>query len=560
MRFKSYPFLIFFGFFVFNFDPVFGQNLNVPVIEEYVRRIQLQSDGALPHSFFVRPISISESKLARLDSILFPSENRNPNIRFSILPMVTTMAYNTKRPYGWGNKGMLPNVGFQTYLSGGVFLKLKFLEIQLQPEYVFSQNKAFQGFSSEFPTSILQDRFFYWNNGDNPERFGDEAISRFWWGQSSATLNFGPIGMGISTQNLIWGPGTWNNLIFGSNAEGFPHLTLHTKRPIKTPIGSFEGQLVLGRLENSGLAPSQSEFLNSRYFKPFDGDWRYLNGFHLAYQPSFLKGFFVGLSRTFQQYNKYRTNTFKDLFPIFEVFQKEGFFANGNTVIYDSKGQDQQVAVSFRYFSTQGKFEVYSEFGRRDHAFNWRDFTMNPDHARAYLMGFQKLVPLSVPEKYIQIRGEITHQQESVSRYIRYPGLDGNQTWHTHGLARGFVNRGETLGVGQGVGSNVQTMEISIIEGFNKKGLMLERLANHQDFYYRAFGNSDSGVDPWIDLSLGILWDHKVKNWVLSTKTQFIYAMNYQWQTTHTPSNEFEKGQNLLSFFGQASLVYHFTK
>ena len=567
-KFKATKKLILFFVGFLCFDSGFSQKLNsgMDVLEEAARRSQLIGDAPPVYSFQLRPLGLfpkdTLNAFSGIQDIFIGSKaerQKLSKVRFSLLPVISSSDWNTKRPYGWGNKGMVPNVGFQTYFSTGFFAKFYALEIQFQPEYVFAQNKSFQGFSSDFATSIIQNRFFYWNNGDNPERFGNEPISKFWWGQSSIMLNFGPIATGISSENIWWGPGQFNSLTFSDNAQGFPHLSLGSNRPIRTFAGNFEFQLIVGRLENSLLEPSQNEFLNDRYFLPFDGDWRYLNGMHINYNPSFLPNLFLGFNRTFQQYNKYRIKDFDGYFPIFEVFQKKTLFENGNSVNYDGKGQDQQVTISFRYLVPKANFEVYGEFGRRDHSYDWRDFILNPEHARAYIFGFQKLIKLPLPDEFIQVRGEVTHQQESINRYARYPGLIGNQTWHTHGLARGFVNYGQSLGVGAGVGSNVQTIEISKVKNLNKRGIVLERLANNQDFFYRAFGQNPE-KKPWIDLSLGFLWDEEFDRLILSGKAQFIKSYNYQWQSDGLSTEDYPNGQKLLSFYGSFNLIYRFSK
>ncbi|SDC84261.1 Capsule assembly protein Wzi [Algoriphagus faecimaris] len=555
-------FLVLMVFWAANNSSAQSLNAGFPVVEEYTRRAQLLGNSGQQSSFFIRPFDLKGIYKDQEDSLVlsfFPELIRKKGYSFGILPAINSTSFNSKRPYGWGNKGKLPNVGLQSYFSGGFFAKLFFLKIQFQPEFVFASNNPFEGFSDNFSNRVTRARFFYWNNGDNPERFGNEPISRFWWGQSSLALEFGPMDLSLSTANIWWGPGQFNSLTFSDNAEGFPHFSLKTNRPLKTFIGNVETEIIVGRLENSQIAPSQSDSLNRALFRRFDGDWRYLNAIHLSYNPSFLKNFFVGFSRTFQQYNQFRGNTFNDWFPIFEVFQKKTLFTNGNSVEYDSRGQDQQVVLSFRYFSNKGNFEVYSEYGRRDHAFDWRDFIMNPEHARAYLMGFQKLFQLEKPDQFIQVRGELTHQQESVNRYIRYSGLIGNQTWHTHGLARGFVNRGEALGVGAGVGSNVQTLEISKVRKMNKIGVLFERLENHQDFYYRAFGQN-SEKKPWIDFSLGLLWDHQWQNLLISAKGQFIRSSNYQWESASLSSQDFSAGEGKIAFFGQLHLIYAIKK
>lgn len=555
---KILCFFLFFGLPISGFSQLL--NTDTPVLEEYLRRSQLIKQFNSSYSFQMRPIRFEgrDSTLAsqEINSFLMgKSHVAKPQVRFHVLPLISTSELNTKRPYGWGNKSLIPNVGFQTYLTTGFYTRFHFLEVQFQPEFTFSQNKEFKGFPDQFSGKVTSARFFYWNNGDNPERFGKEPISEFWWGQSSVNILAGPMAFGVSTQNIWWGPGQFNSLIFSDNAQGFPHLSLNTRRPLKTFLGNFEGQIIMGRLEDSGLFPSQLDYYNQRYFRKFDGDWRYLNGLHISYNPSFLKNLFLGFSRTFQQYNKYRGKEFEDYFPVFEVFQKKTLFKNGNSVFYDSKGQDQQVAISFRYVVPNGMFELYGEYGKRDHAYDWRDFILNPDHARAYLAGFQKLFPIAAKDSYIQVRGEVTHQQESNNRYVRYKGLIGNQTWHTHGLARGFVNYGQTLGVGAGVGSNVQTLEISKVNGLNKRGLLLERLENNQDFYYRAFGQTkDRG--PWIDMSVGFLWDQRWDNFILSGKAQFIKSYNYQWQNANGSTRNLPTGYNPFAFYGTVNLIY----
>ncbi len=57
--------------------------------------------------------------------------------------------------------------------------------------------------------------------------------------------------------------------------------------------------MIFGRAEDSGLEPTQNNLLNDQYFRPFNGDWRYVNGISVAYQPSFLKNITLGLTALF---------------------------------------------------------------------------------------------------------------------------------------------------------------------------------------------------------------------------------------------------------------------
>ncbi|WP_236136108.1 capsule assembly Wzi family protein [Mongoliitalea daihaiensis] len=485
-------------------------------------------------------------------------ENDTIKLNIGFTPIYSTTEFNSKRPYGWGNGLMIPNVGLQQYFSGGVYVKHKFFEIQLQPEMVFAQNRQFDGVSEDLNDDLIRFRFRDWNFGDFPERFGDVAYSNFWWGQSKFVFKLGSYELGASTQNIWWGPGQWNSLLFSNNAQGFPHITLNTHKPAKTFLGNFETQILIGRLESSNLPPIQNDDWNQRFFKPLSSDWRYLNALLISYNPKWIPNLFVGLGRTFQVYNQSRGNNFDDWLPIFEAFQKERFFVDGNSVEFDANDRDQQVSVFARYVVPKAKAEMYFEFGRRDHALNWREFILNPEHARAYLFGFKKLFDLT-DQKLIQVRGEITHQQESVNRFIRYRGLTGFHSWHMHDTQRGFTNFGQPIGVGLGPGSNVQTIEVALVEKFDKLGLLFERLENNQGFFYRAFGQQNEHR-PWIDLSVGLLYDKQWDNLLLSSRVQLINGMNYQWQLHPDSTPEFPRGQNLFSVHSQVSLIYLFNK
>ncbi|WP_373495720.1 capsule assembly Wzi family protein [Aquiflexum sp.] len=535
--------------------PSVAQSLpaNFPIFEEYLRRKQLiDIDSSNKSSFLFKPLQFDS-----LNTQVYEGDFSNSKdvLSLKFLPILSTSRFNTNRPYGWGDYGMIPNVGLQQYLSGGIYTEWKFLSLQFQPEIVVAHNQFYFGFSPDFTDSEIKARFIYWNHGDYPERYGESVYSSIWWGQSKITGKFGAFEAGLATQNIWWGPGQWNALTFSNNAQGFAHFTLNTIKPAKTFLGNFEGQILSGRIDESGFAPTQDPDLNSRFFRDFSGDWKYVNAITISYNPIWTPNIFLGFARTFQVYREKMGNSFRDYFPVFTGVTKEQFFVDGNSVAFDSDGADQQISVYFRWIVPKSNFEFYGEFGRRDHALNWREFILNPEHARAYLMGFKKLFPIEGENRYFQVRGEVTHQQESINRYIRYPGLTGGITWHTHSPTRGFANLGQPLGVGIGIGSNVQTFEMAIVQNFNKFGLLLERLENHQDFYYRAqLQNSEHR--PWIDLGLGFLFDHRWKNFLISSKVQFINSRNYQWQLLDYSTENYPRGKNLTSLYSQMSLIY----
>jgi hypothetical protein len=528
-----------------------------PVLEESMRRKSLLGVYSRPYSFLFRSGLPLENPNDSTDAL----SDKRKKFEIGMLPFLTTVRGVSERPYGWGDYGMIPNPGMQSYVSGGMYVSWGGLHLTLRPELVLAQNLGFETGIGSFSTLEIENRFLLWNIGDVPERFGPEPLVAPWWGQSKLTYQVGAFEIGASTQNIWWGPGQWNSLTFSNNAQGFPHLTLNTIRPAKTFLGKFEGQVVMGKLSDSGVGPSQDNVLNEKYLWPFTGDWRYLNAITVSWNPRWINGLYLGFARTHHAYNDMRGDGFIDWFPIFEVFQKEKFFTNGNSVEYDANGRSQQFTIFGRWVVQKTKSEIYFEFGRRDHAYNWRDFTLSPEHARAYLMGFNQLIKIPTWKNMLQIRAEMTHQQESINRYIRndWTYINGGFTWHTHGIARGFVNYGQPLGVGIGTGSNVQTLEMSLVNGVTKKGFLFERLANNQDYYYRALFEY-SQRKPWVDYSLGFLYDKQFGRLLLSSKLQVIHARNYQWQLDPLSTPEFPRGRSLTSVLGQVSAVYFWNR
>jgi hypothetical protein len=551
---KIYLFIylfLFFNFLVNAQETAFGNQ----TVDDFLRRKDLIEKEYEKKGWMLRSTSgsIEESFYPR-DSVF----QKKKLFNYKIFPLYFNTRLDGRRPYVGGEYGMIPARGTQGFFSTGIQARFSFLYVQFQPEFVTAQNLPFSGFPDSFPTGTISARFLYWNISDNPERFGNSTYTKAFWGQSNFSFRAGAFELGGGTKNFWWGPGQWNSLIFSTNASGFPNISLNTTKPAKTFLGHFEGQVLIGRLEPSGFPGSQSEELNSKFFSPLNPDWRYINAFMLSYTPKWIPNLSLGIARSFLQYGEFVKPTFSGLFPMFEPFQKEKFFEGDDTFFgdYDTRQNDKsQQAVAFgRYVFTKGEGEIYFQFGRRDHAFNWREFILNPEHARAYQFGFIKLANLPGSHRLLQLRGEITHQQESVNRNLRYD-LRGGISWHTHGDKRGFGHFGQPLGVGIGTGSNVQTLEISLIEDWKKWGVLFERLENNQDFYYRAFGQQGERK-PWIDWSTALLWSTSYKDLFISTRIQGTYARSYQWGLSETSTPEFSVSQNLLSLHSQVNLIY----
>ena len=509
---------------------VFSQTLPVgqlQQIDDAFRRQQLLGNDTSKASFMLRPIYLSEVNDFNLGGDddfstgsfrkqLFRSKNGLASVY--ALPVLTQFQYNTHHPYGWNDGAMIPAKGFQSLVSAGFYAKIGPLHIQLKPEFVFAENRDFVEPSEPMPfkPSVLAGMYQYI---DLPEKFGNGKYSKANWGQSSIRLNVGPMSLGLSNENLWWGPGVRNSLLMSNNANGFKHLTLNTTRPVNTPIGSFETQLIAGRLEKSGYPGSQ--YVTPRV-KP--DDWRYLSGFTFSFNPKWVPGLYLGFDRSYIIYNKDLGSGFFDYFPVFSALEKVAYENpdDPNYDFEDAKRRDQYFSLFARWVMPESHAEVYAQYGKTDHNKNLRDIALEPESSRAYILGFRKLVPLAKDNEYIQVGLEVTQMEKGATKTVR-----SNGTWYSHSqVLDGYTNNGQVLGAGIGPGSNLQSFDVSWVKGLKKIGLQLERLVNNNDWMYRT---APSIRRHWVDLSAGGKFDWTYKNFIFNSQLTYIRSLNYQY-------------------------------
>lgn len=521
-------FSLIFGFFLtLSVSNLMAQNLSVGLanMEDYFRRSQLLGQLDSTVSFNVRPISL---QLLRVDDDNEISILNNPQdsvqTQWKLLPIYWQQKFNTHHPYSWNDGIMIPAKGYQTSLSGGFFFKSGIFSIQLRPELLFAENSYF----SEYPSN--------YNGNDMPQRFGDKNYKNISWGQSRIGLNFRKFSIALSNENLWWGPGIQNALLISNTAPGFKHITFNTIKPIHTYIGSIEGQMIFGRLENSS------------YLFEVSDNWRYLTGFNLSYQPKWIPGLFLGITRSFQTYSN---NLIKlsDYLPLFTAYQKVND-TNQNQSGSDNK--DQITSLYLRWLLKKSHSEIYFEYGLNDNSYNIRDFFLSPQHSRAYLFGLRKLFKMNDKEnEYFQIGLELTQMSQSIDRILRNAG-----SWYTHyQIYEGHTNKGQVLGAGVGPGGNIQTLNLGWYKGFKHLGLQFERYEHNADFYDATFANPINN-GQWIDLSAAAISNWNYNRFLVNAKLQAIESINYQWNSGY---NGLPK-QNVLNMNLELGITYFFNQ
>lgn len=526
MQFKSR--FLFCTFLVLATKLVFSQTLPVgtPALEENWRRLQVKGLKDINTSFTIRPLD--STSLIGYDSSVFNQSERSKNDFYflrkkgtiRLLPVTLSQQFNHHHPYGWNDGSMIPSKGYETLVSAGFFSKLGILSVQIRPEFVYAQNKSFPEFPSSHNDTVWSNYYAFLNIIDNPDTYGSNPYAKAFLGQSSIRLNFKKLSFGLSTENLWWGPGIRNSIIMSNNAPGFPHVTFNSSAPVNSAIGSFEWQIISAQLKNSNILPADTSRTfdgQQLYTRKYNGD-RYLNGMVITWHPKWTKGLHLGFTRMFYTYQT-DLQKLEDYLPIFSSFFKS------NTNNEDSKRKDQMLSLFFRLIMPKEGAELYAEFGRNDHSQNLRDFILEPEHARAYIIGFRKIFERKAKADF-ELFMELTQLQLTPTTRVRE-----QNSWYAHGLVRqGYTHQGQVIGAGIGPGSNSQSIGINWIKGLEKFGVTLERVVHNNDFYFNAFESKRNFGSHWTDISLGLN-----KNWI---KNRFVYtanvslirSLNYQWR------------------------------
>jgi hypothetical protein len=575
----SFGILSFFLIYIIAFSvQLQAQSLPVgtPVLEDAYRRAQLLGQVDSSVSFTARPFfpttalklkngfdpdsSLEKKSWDRHYSILKFNKGKGMIL---LLPITWINQFNSDRPAGLNDGAMIPARGYQTLFSGGIYAQYGHLSIQLRPEFVNAKNDNYQGFPHTLTDPVLADQrwyqyyHYYLNNIDLPDRFGEESYQKTFWGQSSIRLNYGAISFGLSTENLWWGPGMQNSLLMTNSAPGFTHFTLNTVRPVRTTIGSFEGQIISGKLKNSGFTPPEpTRNYNGGppLYEPKPDDWRYINGMVLSYQPKWVPGLFLGITRSFQVYemdmgNRRGAVNIGDLLPVFSPLSEKGAGNASDSV----KKRDQLSSVFMRWVWLKSHGEVYVEYGRSDNFRDQRDLTVEASYSNAYILGLRKLFPLkSYKDEYIQFNMELTQLEMNPTTRNR-----GGQSWYLSSVVKdGYTNQGQLLGAGIGPGSNLQTINISWVKSLKSVGIQFERYMHNNDFYYSYIKDIRS---HWVDLSAALLAEWDFKNLLLNVKAEGIQSLNYEWvYDSPLPPAYWVAGKDLFNFHLQMGVTYRF--
>lgn len=513
----------------------FAQTIPVATVgfDDQLRVLQLQGKIGAQHSLMARPFFTN--KQITTDSIIqlidpdfqYQSVKKkmgNGKIQVELLPFHQYTKFNTDRPYSWNQPGFIQAKGIQTSLSAGVHLSSGWFSIQLKPEFNYANNPTFP----------------FNNNFGAPTRGN---YSKFFLGQSSIRISKNKLSIGLSTENIYWGPGLHNSLLMSANAPGFAHLTFNTTEPIKTPIGNFEWQLIGGKLIEDTSLLLENKLMSTNYYNPntYTGDgnsgpydpkksWRYLSGITLTYNPKWIKGLFLSINRVGYAYHyKIENNaagyTFMQrYFPVLFGVLRESY-PFGTPTAVSPVGIKQIASISARFLFPNSHAEIYTEYGYGDNFTNLRDWNTDAPHSTAYLVGFRKLKEIK-PNQWLDFNAEYTRMSEPINYLLRSAA-----NWYTY--EGGYTNQNRILGAGVGSGNNVFTAKLNLIKGFTKWGMIIQNIYHGPTTIVSGgniFGLRDT---KWNDFAIGFNGQKRFNKWIISGELQSVNTKNYAWD----PSN-----------------------
>ncbi len=516
-------------FFSFSFSG-FSQSGLINEIElTDVKRIAQLTDTAVAEnvSFLIRSFN-------QYQTLLATNQKKSKWPQASLLHVTISNQQNSKLSFGFNDGSMYPNVGSQQRASIGVGIKWGKLAIQLSPEWVSAANKTPEPFTTDPIYGNYWPKYYTYvvNKIDILNRFGKEPLKKFFYGQSSVRLNMKDLSLGVSNENLWWGPGLRNSLVMTNNAQGFLHVSLNTIKPIKTIIGSFESQIIVGNLDSTGFENPDNEIMNTIWpggiAKKHTYD-RMINGVVFTWQPIWLKNFYVGFANTTQWYVNDSLPLGKYIPVIFPFSLSKG------------KPRMKIGSIFLRYSLPKDNAEFYFEFGRADKAANPVNI-FSDTIPIGYVAGVRKLFSLPKRNQFIQVLAEVTQLQLSDSRLIfddnNVWGQGRTKSWYLDSyIQQGHTNAGQLMGAAIGPGSNSQTINVSWIDKLKKIGIQFERIIYNKDFYYynyfngQLFDTYSQGANNkhWVDVNLSghVQWDYK--RFLISASYNSVKSLNYRW-------------------------------
>ena len=312
--------------------------------------------------------------------------------------------------------------GLNAWATAGLAWRIGVLSARIEPLFQYGENRSFPLEPANHGTSVYVDDMRP-ATIDLPQRFGNSSFHIADPGQSFIRADYRGAALGFSTEDIFWGPGVRQALLFDGNSAGFPHVFVGTSHAIATPVGRFHAQLIYGRLEQSDWAPKSQT--SSRFGAGGIAVW----------MPS-SQPIEIGVARFYHRPWPHALSV-RDLKVPF------GSFINDREVQGTGVAENQLLSVFATIRVPSSGFEIFGEFGKNDRNADLRDALAEPEHNSAWLLGMFKVLGAPTNNEFWTIRVEVGDGRISELQDLGR----GQSTFYDHTtVTQGHTQAGQLLG------------------------------------------------------------------------------------------------------------------
>ena len=245
----------------------------------------------------------------------------------------------------------------------------KFLTFTIEPYQFNNKNLKY---------SVPIRKGIYTRMNDN-QPHGDSTIVFSGINEFQFFLHHSGLGVGISNANMWWGPGMHSSLQMSNNTSGFRYFTFGTIGEKYIRNFGFDVRYIFSPMDDKNVGQpyfSTLLFSSTYYSNP---------QFTFGFSRSYLSGHGTGkpTSWSYISLKDAMVLPFEDLF--LSEKQKDPEDPESAIDLWD------EILVGYLVASfPKSGLKLYVEYGRDDHAWDWDDFSRQPDHSGASIIGLRK--------------------------------------------------------------------------------------------------------------------------------------------------------------------------
>lgn len=413
-------------------------------------------------------------------------------------PMIFS-SWNSAAPYGQNDGALWQGRGLNISVSGGMRIKTGGLELVLLPHLGFSMNSEFPLVNSSYSGTLYDGKAAEWGyygiyGIDAPQRFGDDPLYWYSWGDSELRYSIKTLTIGFGTQAVWLGPARLNPLLLSNNAPPFPKLDIGLRRTelalFGYDFGDVEARTYWGKLEESDFFDNNNS-----------NDNNLITGLSISFAPTVIPGLTLGLHRV--MLSAWSDLDYSSVLTLLWPFMDR------------SAGQDrrdQRASLSISYALPSVGLELYLEYGRNDYSPNIDYVIRYPFHTQGYTLGLDKAFTVNEEKEIFgKFLIELTFLESS-----RNYELVGPTTFYAHHIiTQGHTNNGQWLGAGIGTGGNSQYTGFSLYYPSGAATVYLQRRNPDNDYIWFM---SSTPIEQRIldqlkiraDLTLGLVFERSL--------------------------------------------------